>query len=133
MSQALTSMLVHEGELFMNEMAHTLARDQVEFLEKQVSQLAQEAIKARRAVLSYQNRNGMVSPQATTETISTIVAQLEAQRTELETRLRALQSYLVPDHPNIVEIEQQSETVHNQIAPEQTGTAASREREDQYG
>src|SRR3546814_801562 len=28
MSQALTSMLVHEGELFMNEMAHTLARDQ---------------------------------------------------------------------------------------------------------
>src|SRR3546814_6384823 len=67
MSQALTAMLVHEGELFMNEMAHTLARDQVGFLEKQVSQLAQEAIKARRGVLSYQNRNGMVSPQATTE------------------------------------------------------------------
>src|SRR3546814_12658852 len=36
MSQALTSMLVHEGELFMNEMAHTLARDPEEFLEKQV-------------------------------------------------------------------------------------------------
>src|SRR3546814_7822112 len=60
----------------------------------------------------------MVSPQATTETISTIVAQLEAQLTELETRLRALQSYLVPDHPNIVEIEQQIEAVNNQINQE---------------
>src|SRR3546814_11949476 len=60
----------------------------------------------------------MVSPQATTETISTIVAQLEAQRTELETRLRALQSYLVPDHPNIVEIEKQIEAVNNQIDQE---------------
>src|SRR3546814_9497562 len=67
---------------------------------------------------SYQNRNGMVSPQATTETISTIVAQLEAQRTELDTRLRALQSYLVPDHPNIVAIEQQIEAVNNQIDQE---------------
>src|SRR3546814_13468290 len=91
-------MLVHEGELFMNEMAHTLARDQVEFLEKQVSQLAQEAIKARREVLSYQNRNGMVSPQATTETNSTIVAHTEAQPHELKKRLRALQSYLREKH-----------------------------------
>src|SRR3546814_5352363 len=93
MSQALTSMLVHEGELFMNEMAHTLARDQVEFLEKQVSQLAQEAIKARRAVLSYQNRNGMVSPQAPTETISNIADHLEAHTIELETQPKALKSY----------------------------------------
>src|SRR3546814_17580511 len=62
----------------------------------------------------------MVTPQATTETISTIVAQLEAQRTELETRLRALQSYIVPDHPNIVEIEQQIEAVNNQINQDRT-------------
>src|SRR3546814_17656877 len=37
MSKALTSMIVHKGELFMNEMAHNLARDRVEFLEKQES------------------------------------------------------------------------------------------------
>src|SRR3546814_9509399 len=47
MSQALTSMLVHEGELFLHVMARPLARDQVEFREKQVSQMHQEAITAR--------------------------------------------------------------------------------------
>src|SRR3546814_16066291 len=99
----------------MNEMAHTLARDQVGFLEKQVSQLAQEAIKARRAVLSYQHRNGMVSPQATTETISTIVAKLEAQRTSLETRLSALQSYMVPTPPHLVDIKKQTAAEHHKM------------------
>src|SRR3546814_17185026 len=36
MSQALTSMLVHEGELLLNDMATTLARDQVKFSEKKL-------------------------------------------------------------------------------------------------
>ncbi|MCF8709479.1 hypothetical protein [Rhizorhapis sp. SPR117] len=117
-AQAITKTLVREGERFMNEMAHSLARDQVNFLEAQVSQMAARAMNARRAVLAYQNRNGLVSPEATTETISAIVAKLEAQRTELQTKLSALQSYLVSDHPNIVETEQQIDAVNRQIDEE---------------
>lgn len=123
-AQQLTRTLVREGEKFMNAMAHSLARDQVRFLERQVAQLNDRAIDARRAVLNYQNKHGLVSPEAATETISVIVAKLEAQRTELQTQLRSLQSYLVPDHPNIVELEQQIDAVNRQME-EETGKLTS--------
>lgn len=119
-ARAITQTLVREGERFMNEMAHSLARDQVSFLERQVAQMNTRAMDARRAVLNYQNRNGLVSPEIAAETITGIVAKLEAQRTELETQLRAMQSYLVPGHPSIVELEQQIDAISMQMDQERS-------------
>lgn len=123
-AQAITASLVGEGERFMNSLAHNLAQSQVAFLERQVNQLADRATQARQALLSYQNRKGMASPQATAETISAIVARLQAQRAELETQRSALQSYLVPGHPNIVQLNQQIASVDRQLALEQGKLAA---------
>jgi capsular polysaccharide transport system permease protein len=123
-ARAVTALLVQEGERFMNELAHGLAQGQVSFLEKQVDQMKQRAMQAREAVLAYQNRKGLVSPQATAESIAAIVAQLEAQRTELQTQRSALQAYLVPDHPNVVLLNQQIAAVERQIAQEQAKLAS---------
>ncbi len=123
-AHAITSMLVREGEKFMNEMAHDLADEQVAFLEKQVEQMSQRTLQARQAVLNYQNRKGLVSPQATVTTLAGIVAKLEAQRTELEIQRRALQAYLVSDHPNIVQLDQQAAAITRQIAEEEAKLAS---------
>jgi capsular polysaccharide transport system permease protein len=117
-------MRVREGERFMNEMAQNLAQAQVVFLEKQVVKMNERAIQARQAVLAYQDKKGLVSPQATAESIAGIVASLEAQRTELQTRRSALQAFLVPDHPNIVQLNQLVAAVEKQIAREQAKLAA---------
>jgi capsular polysaccharide transport system permease protein len=118
-AHAIATQLVQEGERFMNGMAHSLAQDQVAFLEKQVVQMNDRAMQARQAVLSYQNKKGLVSPQAAAENIAAIVAKLEAQRAELQTQRSALQAYLVADHPNIVQINQQLDAVSEQITQEQ--------------
>jgi capsular polysaccharide transport system permease protein len=123
-AQAITATLLAEGERFMNSLAHNLAQSQVSFLEKQVTSLADRATQARQALLAFQNRRGMASPQATAETISAIVARLQAQRAELETQRSTLQSYLVPSHPNIVQVNQQIASVDRQIALEQGKLAA---------
>lgn len=123
-AHAVTTLLVQEGELFMNEMAHNLAQNQVAFLEKQVAQMNKQAMKARQAMLTFQNQKGLVSPQATAENIAAIVARLEAQRTELETQRSASQAYLVPNHPNIVQLSQQIIAVENQIVQEQAKLAS---------
>lgn len=123
-AHAITTLLVQEGELFMNEMAHSLAQDQVAFLEKQVTLMNKQAMEARQAVLTYQNQKGLVSPQATAENIGSIVARLEAQRTELETQRSASQAYLVPNHPSIIQLNQQIIAVENQIALEQAKLAS---------
>jgi capsular polysaccharide transport system permease protein len=75
-------------------------------------------------VLRYQNKAGLVSPQATAENIAAIVAQLEGQRTTLETQRSASQAYLVKDHPSIILINQQIAAVENQIAIEQAKLTA---------
>lgn len=123
-ARAVTALLVQEGERFMNGLAHGLAQDQVTFLEKQVAQMNQRAMQTREAVLSYQNRKGLVSPQATTESIVGIVAKLEAQRTELQTQRSALQAYLVSDHPNVVLLNQQIAAVEKQTGQEQAKLAS---------
>lgn len=123
-AQKITTMLVREGENFMNAMAHDLARNQVKFLEKEVDILGHRAMAARKAVLDYQNQNGLVSPQAATEAIGAIIAKLEAQRTELQTKLSAMQAYLVADNPALVELQQQIDAVNEQIDQENAKLAA---------
>lgn len=118
-ARAIATQLVQEGERFMDGMAHSLAQTQVDFLEKQVVQMKDRAMQARQAVLAYQNKKGMVSPQFTAETLVVIVAKLQAQRTELQTQRSALQAYLVASHPSIVQINQQLEAIEQQIALEQ--------------
>jgi len=116
--------LVREGEAFMNSMAHGLAQNQVDFLEKQVVILSDKAMKARSEVLNYQNRNGLVSPEASAQAISSIVAQLEAQRTELQTQLSVRQAYLVDDHPRLVELQQQIAAINEQLDAENAKMAS---------
>ena len=127
-AQAIAQFLVSEGERFMNGMAHELAQDQVGFLKQQVSQMSARAQQARQAVLDYQDRKGLVSPQATTENLASLVSKLEAQRTELQTQRGALAAYLVPTHANIVLLDQQIDAVERQIAQEQAKLASPKGR-----
>jgi capsular polysaccharide transport system permease protein len=124
MAHAITAALVQEGERFMNGMAHRIAQGQVSFLEKQVTSMSDRALRARHAVLAFQNSKGLVSPQATAETISAIVGRLQAQRTELQTQQTAMQAYLVAAHPTLVQIGQQINALDRQIAVEERKLAA---------
>lgn len=121
---AITTMLVQEGERFMNGMAHSLAQEQVAFLETQVAIMSQRALQSRQAVLRFQNRAGLVSPQSTAENFAAIVAKLEAQRSALETQRASSQAYLVPSHPAIVQLNQQISAVQKQIDQEQSKLAS---------
>jgi len=124
MAHKIGEALVREGESFMNSMAHDLAQNQVAFLEEQVTVLGDKAMKTRGEVLNYQNRNGLVSPEAATQAITTVVAQLQAQRSELQTQLAVRRAYLVDDHPRLVELQQQIEAISDQIDEENAKMAS---------
>ncbi len=124
MSKAISEKLVNEGEAFMNHIANGLAQSQVDFLEKQVVQMQERALKARQAALDYQNKKGLVSPMASAESAVAIVAKLQASLTELQTQRSALQSYLVSSHPSVVMLSQQIAAVEKQIVQEQAKLAS---------
>jgi capsular polysaccharide transport system permease protein len=117
-AHAIAAMLVAEGERFMNTMGHRLAQEQVTFLQKEVTDLGQRVIKARHAVLEFQNKHGLISPETTVGTLSSIVARLESQLTDLQTRRTTMLAYLMPESPGIIELNQQIAAVEKQLVRE---------------
>ncbi|MFM6986658.1 MAG: chain-length determining protein [Hydrogenophaga sp.] len=124
MAQAIAQIMVAEGERTMNTMGHALAQEQVNFLEQQVQAMGQRAQKARSALLGYQNRKGLVSPQATAENVTAIVNRLEAQLADLQTRRNSMLGYLQPDHANVLELGLQINAVQQQIRAEKSRLTA---------
>lgn len=117
-SQAIAQALVLEGERYMNLLGHEMAQVQVDFLTTQVDQAQQRFQQASQALLNYQNKAGLLSPQATADSINAIVASLESQRAQLQTQLASLPKSLDRDHPNIVLIKQALSAVDTQIKQE---------------
>lgn len=123
-AQRIVQILVEEGDLFMNGMANAIALDQVRFLEGQLLHMKEEVIRTRSAVVEYQNLHGLISPQASAESLAGTLAALEAKRIELDVQRNALRSYLVPGHPNILLLDQQIAGIEKQIANERSKLAA---------
>lgn len=123
-AQAIANMLLQEGERYMNELGHQLAEAQVSFLTTQVAMAQGRLQLANNTLLNFQNQKGLVSPQGTAENISAIIAKLEAQKSELQTKLATLPTTLAPDHPNILMLKQALAAVDRQIAQERTKLAA---------
>ncbi|MBP6052717.1 MAG: hypothetical protein KA739_12800 [Pseudomonadales bacterium] len=123
-AHAIAALMVEEGERHMNAMAHELANEQVAFLERQVAAMSKRAMKARQAVLAFQNSNSLASPAAAAQTLEGIIARLESQLTDLQTRRGAMLGYLVSDSPSITEIDLEIGATRDQIAREQAKLAS---------
>lgn len=123
-AQQISQLLVQEGERFMNHMAHAIAQDQVSFLEGQVQTLSNKVQASRRALLEFQEKKGLISPEAAAQAIATIVASLQSQVADLQAQRAAMQAYLVADHPNVVLLSQRIQALEKQIIQEQSKLAA---------
>lgn len=125
MAQKIASELVQEGERFMNDTGHALAREQVRFLEGQLVQMKENVIESRRTLLAYQNKHKMISPQTAAESLTGTVELLKGKRIDLEAELTAMRSYLVANHPMITQLEQQLNALDKQISKESDKLVAS--------
>ena len=124
-AHALTSLLVQEGERYMNLMARRLAQEQLSFVEKQVNQMNDRLIQARQAVLAYQNKRNLVSPQGTVENLFGIINQLEGQLTTLKTQLDALLGFQNARSPAVIELNLQIAAVQKQMTRAQARLTSS--------
>ncbi len=125
MAQKIARMLIDEGERYMNEMSHALARVQVEFLDRQVALAHAQVLQASGVLLAFQNQKGLVSPKATVDSIYAIIAKLEGQRTELQTQLASLPRNLDRNHPTRRSLQQSLQAVEKQIAQEHAKLAST--------
>lgn len=124
-AHAITTMLVQEGERYMNELSHALARAQVEFLERQVTNSYENVLKASKVLLDFQNKHKLLSPESTVASFYEIIGRLEEQRTNIETQLAGLPRNLDRNHPTRKSLQQQLQAVEKQIVEENAKLAST--------
>jgi capsular polysaccharide transport system permease protein len=117
-AHAMADLLVQDGEQYMNLLGHQMAQAQISFLTSQVEDAQQRFQNASQALLAYQNKEGMISPTDTAQSLGVIVANLEAQRAQLRTQLASLPKSLDSNHPNIVLLKQSLAAVDREITEE---------------
>ena len=118
MAHAITAALLAEGERHMNALGHQLAQDQVRFLERQVQELGERVNTTRAALLAFQNQEGLASPQAAAESVAAIVARLEGQLADLQTRRSGMAAFLQPGASQLVEVNAQIAAIELQLQRE---------------
>jgi len=123
-ARAIAAMMVEEGERHMNAMAQALASGQVAFLEGQVSEMNDRAVAARQKLLSFQNDKQLLSPTSTAQTLESIIAKLEGELSDLQTRRNGLLGYLMPDSPGVKELDIQIAGTRKQIERERKRLAS---------
>jgi len=121
----IANYLLSKGEQQMNELGKRLADEQVNFLEQQVEILSKNFDKTRKELLDYQNKQGLVSPTGTVESINAVVATLEAQLTDLKAKKATLISFQSKTSPEVVRISTEIKSLEDQINIERARMAQS--------
>lgn len=125
MAHAIASLLLREGEAHMNRMGQRLAEEQVRFLDRQVNEHYGRFEAARKKVLEYQNIHGLVSPEATVESISQIIGSMEGELAKMKAERSALASFQRESAPELVKIEAAIRSMEEQIVAERRRLAQS--------
>lgn len=123
-AHAIVNLMVMYGEAHMNQMGHQLAQAQVDFLAKQVTVAHDRLMDVTQALIDFQNKKGLVSPQSTAESLNALIAKLEAQKTDVQTQLASLPASLNPDHPTILLLKRNLAALDVQIAQKRAELAS---------
>jgi capsular polysaccharide transport system permease protein len=124
MAQAVANLMLREGEAHMNLMAHRLIQSQVDFLMNQVTIAHDRLLGATKALIDFQNNQGLVAPPATLESLNAIIAKLEAQKSDIQTQLASLPAALDKNQPTVVMLNNNLSALEKQIAKKRAELAS---------
>lgn len=111
----MVQLLLEAGEAHMNDMGQRLAFEQVEFLEEQLRRLEDRLDDARADLLAFQNKEGLVSPTSTVESINQVVATLEGELARIQAQRKALSSYQSAQSADMRRVQSEIEALREQI------------------
>ena len=115
--QLLESMLQH-AEGMVNEISHSLAMAQFEFVEQQLAK-SQDSLKtAKQHLLEFQNRYQIFSPEQQGQSLTAIMGILEGELSQERAKLKQLLHSQKSDAPQAIAIQERIRALTEQIMDE---------------
>ncbi|MCB2020956.1 MAG: capsular biosynthesis protein [Burkholderiaceae bacterium] len=130
-AQTLNRAILKEGERFVNEMSHSLAREKLSFAESELARAGEHLQESTREVLAFQNQYGLLDPSIDAQASGALSAQMQASITRSEAELRGLRSFMTEDAPQVKALRSQIRATQAQLEVERTratGTGGQSER-----
>lgn len=117
-AQKLLDAIVKRSEEFVNEVSHSMAREQIEFVRGELNAANERLRTTSQELIRMQQENRVLSPMAETSLVSGIIAGLQQQVATEQTTLRSLQSYLSPTAPEVIASRKRLQAFQAQIEQE---------------
>lgn len=111
----MVALLLEAGEAHMNDMGQRLAQEQVAFLEEQLKRLEERLDETRDKLLAFQNKEGLVAPTRTVESLNQVVATLEGELARLRAQRQALSTYQSARSSDMQRTQAEINALHEQI------------------
>lgn len=116
--------VLKESERFIDELSHRIARDQLTFAENEMQKARARLDQSKGELLSYQNHNNVLDPEAQALAASTLVNTLVGQKIQMEADLRNLLTYLRDDAPQVISAKNAVASLQSQIDDEKSKITA---------
>lgn len=123
-AQRFNKAVLKESERFINELSHSIAREQLNFAQEELLQARARLDKSKKELLTYQNQNNILDPEASATAASSLIMTLQGKKIEMEAQLRNLLSYLREDAPQVISTQNAIKALQAQIDAEQSKITA---------
>ena len=123
----LANAYAEELRALMGRIAVTEAQQRRAFFEQQMTKAKDELAKAELAVRQAQDKGGLVSVDAQTQTLIGAAAQIRGQIVAREVQLQALRPYAGPDNPELRRLLSELSSLQAQLARMEGGNGAQRD------
>ena len=117
-SHIVSQTIVARAEWFINEIGHTLAKEQLKFVQQEHALVEKRLKSVKTELLSFQSRHDLLDPQAEGMALQQIAYQLEGQIAVKRTELRTLRSSMSENAPQVLNVAAQLQSMTQQLENE---------------
>jgi len=124
-ARMVSAEILAQSERFVNEISHKLAREQMAFADDELKKSRDRYQQAKARLVSFQNKHGLLDPQAQAQATVGLSSQLESELAKKETELKSLLSYLQEDAHQVIALKGQVEALKRQLIEERGRVAGN--------
>lgn len=119
-SRLLLEKILFFSEKLVNEKSKEMAYEQLNFVQTEIKESEQNLIKARQALIAFQNEHALLNPEQQGQSLSSIISGLESNLATARAEYRQLLAYQRADSPQVVALQSKIKSLEAQIAQENT-------------
>lgn len=118
-AKAILKEILVQSEVFVNEITRSMADEQLSFARRELMASAERYENKQAELLAFQNEHNLFNAEVTAESMSQIVANLEAEIVKEKARLNGLKTRLAANAPQIRSQENKINALIKQLEAEQ--------------